>query len=119
MLDSLALLFVCQLAGELIVAATGLPLPGPVCGMALLFAGLLVRRRLPEELGRVSDGLLSNLSLLFVPAGVGVMLHGGLIARDWLPISVALVASTAITIAVSALVMVWLNRRATSGGRAS
>jgi len=110
MLSWLTVILACQLAGELIVKAIGLPVPGPVAGMVLLFCGLLIRRGIPEGLQRVGDALLSNLSLLFVPAGVGVMLHARLIGKDWLPISVALVASTALTIAVTALVMAWLNR---------
>ncbi len=112
MLEHLTLIFGCQLAGELIVAATGLPVPGPVCGMALLFAGLVIKGGLPAELARVADALLGNLSLLFVPAGVGVMLHASLIAKEWLPISVALVLSTGLTIAVTAALMAWLSRRA-------
>lgn len=84
-------------------------MPGPVIGMALLFLGLLLKRGIPEDLGRVGDALLSNLSLLFVPAGVGVMLHAGLLGADWLPISVAVVVSTLLTIAVTAAVMVWLK----------
>jgi holin-like protein len=111
MLFFLTLVLGCQLAGEALVAATGLPLPGPVAGMALLLAGLLVAG-LPDELARLADALLGYLALLFVPAGVGVMLHAPLIARDIVPISVALVASTAITIAVTGLVMQRLGRDA-------
>jgi holin-like protein len=110
MLFNLTVILSCQLVGEALVAALDLPVPGPVAGMALLFAGLLVTG-LPEGLGRVADTLLGNLSLLFVPAGVGVMLHAGLLARDWLPISVALVVSTLATIAVTGLAMRWLSRR--------
>ena len=112
MLEYLTLIFGCQLAGELIVAVTGLPVPGPVCGMALLFAGLVIKGGLPADLARVANALLGNLSLLFVPAGVGVMLHADLIAKEWLPISVALVLSTGLTIAVTAAFMAWLSRRA-------
>lgn len=111
MLFHLTLVLACQLAGEAFVAATGLPMPGPVVGMALLFAGLMARG-LPPALAQVGDALLSNLSLLFVPAGVGVMLHAGLVGREWLPISVALVASTLVAIAVTAAAMAWLGRRA-------
>ena len=110
MLFYLTVILGCPLVGEFFTAATGLPVPGPVCGMAILFAGLLVTGGLPEGLAKVADALLGNLSLLFVPAGVGVMLHAGLIGRDWLPISVALVASTLMTIAVTAAVMFWLGR---------
>lgn len=110
MLGYLTLIFACQLAGELTVAATGLPLPGPVAGMAILFAGLMIKGAIPDDLAKVGDALLSNLSLLFVPAGVGVMLHVSLLGADWLPISVALVVSTLLTIAVTAGVMVWMSR---------
>jgi len=106
MLFYITLILACQLAGETLVAATGLPLPGPVAGMAMLFAGLVVAG-LPEGLARVAEGLLGHLSLLFVPAGVGVMLHAPLIARDLVPISVALVVSTLAAVAVTGLVMHW------------
>jgi putative effector of murein hydrolase LrgA (UPF0299 family) len=109
MLFYLTVILGCQLAGEFLAAVTGLPVPGPVFGMAILFGGLLVTGGLPEGLAKVTDALLGNLSLLFVPAGVGVMLHAGLVGRDWLPISVALVASTLLTIAVSATVMSWMG----------
>lgn len=111
MLTYLTLIFCCQLLGELFVGALGLPVPGPVVGMALLFAGLLLRGAVPDDLGAVADALIGHLSLLFVPAGVGVMLHARLIGRDLVPISVALVASTLLTVAVTAAVMVALAPR--------
>ena len=105
MLAYLTLIFACQLAGELLSAALALPLPGPVVGMALLFAGLMLRGAIPDDLAVVGDGLVGNLSLMFVPAGVGVMLHADLIARDWMAIVIALCISTALAIAVTASVM--------------
>jgi holin-like protein len=105
MLNYLTLIFACQLAGEAFVAATGIPVPGPVMGMVLLFAGLLVRGSIPKDLDTVSGALLSNLSLLFVPAGTGIMVHLGLLAGDGIAVSVALVVSTVATIAVTGLVM--------------
>jgi putative effector of murein hydrolase LrgA (UPF0299 family) len=115
MLGYVTLIFGCQLAGEVVVAALGLPVPGPVAGMVILLGGLIVRGSIPPDLAAVGDFLLAHLSLLFVPAGVGVMLHVGLLGREWLPISVALVASTVATIAVSALVMRWLSRSDDAG----
>lgn len=110
MLGYITLIFACQLAGELLVAALGLPVPGPVAGMLILLTGLLAHGAVPENLAAVGDFILGNLSVLFVPAGVGVMLHAGLLGDDWLPVSVALVASTILTIAVTALAMQWLTR---------
>lgn len=110
MLNAFTLILCCQLAGELMVTALGLPIPGPVCGMALMFAGLIIRGGVPEKLGEASDALLSNLSLLFIPAGVGVMLHLQFMTDEALPITLALVLSTVITIAVTAAMMQWLGR---------
>lgn len=105
MLDFITMIFCCQLAGEVLVASFSLPVPGPVAGMVILLAGLLAKGSVPSELSAVCDTLLGNLSLLFIPAGVGVMLHAKLLAREWLPITIALVASTLITVAVTGLVM--------------
>ncbi|MEQ8665364.1 MAG: CidA/LrgA family protein [Rhodospirillales bacterium] len=106
----LTVILCCQLAGEAFVTFFAIPVPGPVVGMVLLFAGLVIHGRVPEKLATVGDTLLANLSLLFVPAGVGVMLHLGLLTDDWLPISVALIASTVLTIAVTGLMMARLGR---------
>ena len=110
MLGYLTVIFICQLLGEFITTAAGLPIPGPVCGMAILFVGLLIKGSIPPELAAVGGALLDNLSLLFIPAGVGIMHHATLLGREWLPLSVALVASTVITILVTGLMMSRLNR---------
>ena len=110
MLSFFIVLLVCQLSGEVLVVFTGIPLPGPVLGMLLLFIGLLLRGGIPEDLNKMSDGLLSHLSLLFVPAGVGVIAHAQLIGSELLPIAVSLFLSTFITIVVTAWVMQKLAR---------
>jgi holin-like protein len=101
MINALTLLFLCQLAGEVIVRVAGLAFPGPVLGMGMLFAGLLAFGRSGAALDATADTILKNLSLLFVPAAVGVMHQAGLIAANWLAISVALVASTVLTLVVT------------------
>ena len=111
MVEWITVLILCQLAGEALVALTHVPVPGPVCGMALLFGALVWNDRLPDDLGKTADALLSNLSLLFVPAGAGVMLHFKLLAGDWLPLGAALIVSTLLTIAVTALLMARLARK--------
>lgn len=110
MLNYLTLIFGCQLAGELITRAGSIPVPGPVLGMVILFTLLVLNGSVPEKLSSVTDGILSNLSLLFVPAGVGVMLHFRLLGDDWFAIAVALIVSTILTIAVTALMMAWLTK---------
>jgi holin-like protein len=105
MLAALTLLLLFQLAGEAIALYFALPVPGPVIGMGLLFAALALRGGASAELRGSAQQLLQHLSLLFVPAGVGVMLHVERIADEWLPIAVALVLSTFAAIAVTALVL--------------
>ena len=105
MLGAFTLLLVYQLIGEALVQLIGLPVPGPVVGMLLLFVTLVARGSAPAWLRDTCQELLSHLSLLFVPAGVGVLLHFKRLGAEWLPIAVALVASTVITIGVTALVM--------------
>jgi len=112
MLESLAVLLLCQLLGELLVVALDWPIPGPVIGMALLFTGLMIRGELPQPLADTANGLLGQLSLLFVPAGVGVMTHLTLLGHQWLPITASLVVSTLLTIAVTG----WLMQRLVGAG---
>lgn len=109
-LGFITLLLVYQLVGEIVARGLEWSLPGPVVGMALLFLTLAVRGTLPDALQTTAEGLLNHLSLLFVPAGVGVMLHLHLLRDEWQAISLALVVSTVATIAVTALVMVGLCR---------
>ncbi len=116
MIPSLTTLLACQLAGEALGRALRLPVPGPVLGMVLLFGLLLLRGRLrgraevPDEFGRTADALLGNLGLLFVPAGVGVVLYLPLLARDWAPLSLAVVAGTLATVAFTGRLAQWLLR---------
>lgn len=105
MIASLALILLCQLAGEILARLTHLPVPGPVIGMALLFVGLILRGGPTAALEETTGGILKHLSLLFVPAGVGIMRHLDLIAAQWLPILLAVLVSTALTIALTGWVM--------------
>lgn len=110
MLGALTQLVGCQFAGEVAARALSLPLPGPVLGLLLLL-GLLAARGGPgEELRATSGTLLRHLSLLFVPAGVGVMTQLGPLAANWLPIAASILVSTALGLAVTAWVMQRLAR---------
>lgn len=110
MIGAIATLLVCQLAGEAIVRATGLPIPGPVLGMLFLVAGLAVRGGIPAPLRNVANAMLQHLTLLYIPAGVGFMLHIARIKAEWETILAALFVSTVLTIIVSALVFKWVAR---------
>ncbi len=112
-----AILLVCQLLGEIVSRGLGLPVPGPVLGLVLLVLGLSVwgRRRsdaaiAASPVARVGDGLLGNLGLLFVPAGVGVVQYGGLLKAEAVPLAAGLLVSTALTLVVTVLVFVGVSR---------
>ena len=98
MIRALAILLLFQLAGETVARGTGLPLPGPVLGLAALFGLLFLRPSLRDRLEATATTLLGHLSLLFVPAGVGVIAHLDTFGRDGPALAAALVVSTALAI---------------------
>ena len=97
------MLLACQLAGEAATRAAGLGIPGPVIGLALLAGILLWRPSLHGTVGPVAGALLSNLSLLFVPAAVGVVQVLPLLAEQGGAIAAAVVVSTVASLIVTAL----------------
>lgn len=103
MLHAIALLLVCQLAGETIAHALALPLPGPVIGMVLLLGALLLRAPLPEATASTADGLLKHLSMLFVPAGVGVVQQLDLLGAEGGRLIAVIVLSVIFALAVTAV----------------
>ena len=105
------MLLLYQLAGELVSRIFGLPVPGPVIGMVLLFLTLLAKGRISPEMHVNSSILLRHLGLLFVPAAAGVMLHLDRVGKEWLPIAVALTISTFAGMAVTAGVIVVMTRK--------
>ena len=110
MLGALTVLLVFQLVGEAISHAFDLPVPGPVIGFALLLVALVIRGGATEELKTAATGILQHFALLFVPACVGVMVHLARLRDEWLPIVAAILVSTVLTIACTALAMTWLMR---------
>lgn len=113
MLTGLIVLLLCQLAGELVVRTLDLPVPGPIVGMVLMLAVLLVRRpRSGSGLLRGPEQLLRYLPLLYVPAGVGIVAHLSRLGKDAVPIAGGLVVSwlagLLVTAGVMALVL-WLS----------
>lgn len=107
MIASLSLILLCQLAGEVIVHGFGLPMPGPVLGLLFLLLLLLARDRFAalargplqqNGVENASRGLLSHLSLMFVPAGVGVVQKLDLVAAHGIAIAVVLALSVVVTL---------------------
>ncbi|AUH35358.1 CidA/LrgA family protein [Paracoccus tegillarcae] len=110
MIWTLAVILSFQLVGEVASRGLGLPLPGPVIGLLLLVAACMVRPALAERIRPTSQGLLQHLSLFFVPAGVGVVAHMGLIRDQGLALALAIAGSTVLAIAAGALAFVAVAR---------
>jgi holin-like protein len=127
MIRALALLLVCQLAGEIFTRALGVPIPGPVIGLALLAIGAIVHARVTgaeassienTDLGATASALIGSLGLLFVPAGVGIVQQLPLIGPYALAIFVALLVSTVLTLIVTVYVFIFVKRAIGRGAAA-
>ncbi|OGR31261.1 MAG: murein hydrolase regulator LrgA [Desulfuromonadales bacterium GWC2_61_20] len=94
LIRGLAVLLLFQFIGEGLSTSLDLPIPGSVVGMGFLLLALGLGIVRVEWLKAAAELLLSHMALFFVPAGVGVMVHFDLIAREWLPIVLATVVST-------------------------
>ncbi len=111
MLFGLVILLACWLAGQTLVTLTGIPLPGNVAGMLILLVVSLARRSVEKRTAEASTHLLSHMGLLFVPAGVGLIEHGDLLASQGVAMFIVLGLSVIITLAVTALTLSWLLGR--------
>jgi holin-like protein len=124
MIASLSLILLCQLAGEVFVRGLKLPMPGPVVGLLLLLVLLLARDRFKvlargplqqHGVENASRGLLAHLSLLFVPAGVGVVQKLDLIAEHGIAIIVVLAISVVVTLLVAVATFLLAGRLVARG----
>lgn len=105
MLQAFAVLLMFQCLGEGLVFLLKLPIPGPVAGMLVLLAALVAWPRLHQVVESGANELLRHLSLLFLPAGVGIIAAAASGSGHWLAIAAAVVTSTLATLAVTGLVM--------------
>lgn len=108
MIYAIAALFVCQLLGECIVQSIGLPLPGPLVGMVLLFSGLILYGRVPEKLNSTVSKMLRHMMLFFIPLVAGVMMHAERMAAEWFPFMAACIVGAAVTLIVTSLTFAWM-----------
>jgi putative effector of murein hydrolase LrgA (UPF0299 family) len=117
MIISLTIILLCQLLGEVIARGFGWLVPGPVLGMLILLVFLSLRdnikKRVPEfggALDSTGKGLLAHLSLLFIPASVGVVQRLDVLADYGVGLAVAVIASTFITLVVTVVTFVFVSR---------
>lgn len=102
MLNAITLILLFQVIGEIISRLTGLPVPGPVIGMVLMLMTFFVKDNLIGIIRPTGGVLLTNLSLLFVPAGVGIMRQGERFMTEGVQIISIIIISTIISMLVTA-----------------
>lgn len=112
MLFCFSVLFAYQILGELVSRFLPIFVPGPVLGMVLLFFSLLMFPWLMKKLESAAMDLLQHLSLLFVPAGVGIMVSIVTLSSAWLAILTSMVMSTILTMVVVAFSFQFLQTKA-------
>jgi holin-like protein len=122
MIASFSLMLLCQLGGEVFVRGLHLPIPGPVIGLVLLLILLFARDRFVllargplqgEGVEEASRGMLANLSLLFVPAGVGVVQKLDLLAQHGVAIIIILAVSVVVTLLATVATFLAVSRLVT------
>lgn len=111
MLPGLLLLLLFQLVGEAIKIATGTVIPGPVIGLLLMLAFLMVRQGVPAWLERSCNQLLAQIGLLFMPPAVGLVFIAADLGDQWSAILAAVLGGTLLTICACAVLLQWLIRR--------
>ncbi len=98
MLDGLLILLAFQFAGELLVQTLNLPLPGPVLGMVLLLVALTTRAAVLQRIAPAANLLIGNLTLLFFPIGIGIVLEWDRYAEHGLALLVSIVFGTVLAL---------------------
>lgn len=104
MLRSLLYIFGFLLAGELLSWFFALPVSGNILGMILIFVALKLELIRLGHVKPASDKLIEYLVVFFIPYGVGLMVYTDLIAAYWLPLSLAILFSSILTLYLTALI---------------
>lgn len=107
----IAIIFLFLAIGEIVVWATGIPIPSSIIGMLCLTTALQLKAVKLRWVNAVAEFLTSNLGFFFIPAGVSLMHYFDILRSQWIPIVVASTASTLIVLWVTGLVHQYLRKR--------
>ena len=112
MLNSIFIILLFQLMGEFIQKFFEFSIPGPVIGLVFLLSVLLIIKKINKKheafdtnLVISAENLLSYLPLLFIPVGVGVVMHLSLLEENLVSVLLVIVFGTLLTLALTGYVM--------------
>lgn len=112
MLNSIFIILLFQLMGEFIQKFFEFSIPGPVIGLIFLLSVLLIIKKINKKheafdtnLVISAENLLSYIPLLFIPVGVGVVMHLSLLEENLVSVLLVIVFGTLLTLALTGYVM--------------
>ena len=112
MIKSLFIIFFFQLLGEAIQKIFEINIPGPVIGLILLLLSFIFfskkltqSKKIIKEISVISNQIINYLSLLFVPIGVGVVMHIDYLGDNLFKIFSIIIIGTLVTLVFTAFVM--------------
>ena len=117
LLQGFALLLFLQWISAEIIAFLGIPFPPPLLGMLILTALLCTGVIKENYIEDICTALIDKMALLFLPAGVSMILYLDVIKAELLPISLTVILSSVIILCSTALVLEMLLRRKEKGGQ--
>ncbi|MBQ3112992.1 MAG: CidA/LrgA family protein [Phascolarctobacterium sp.] len=117
LLQGFALLLFLQWISTEIIAFLGIPFPPPLLGMLILTALLCTGVIKENYIEDICTALIDKMALLFLPAGVSMILYLDVIKAELLPISLTVILSSVIILCSTALVLEILLRKKEKGGQ--
>ena len=109
-LQQLMIILGAYILGDIIQVAFNLPIPGTVLGLILLFVGLYIGIIKVEMIEDICEVLISHMSFLFIPAGVGLLTSFELLKGNIFAFSIIIIVSTIIVWVVTAYVVKFLRK---------
>ena len=111
MLNSIFIILLFQLIGEFIQKFFELSIPGPVIGLIFLLSVMLIIKKINKQdtcfetkLVNYAENLLTYLPLLFIPVGVGVVMHLCLLEENLVSVILIIIIGTLLTLALTGFV---------------
>lgn len=110
MLKQFSIILIIYFLGELLQNTLGLPVPGNILGMLILFFGLASGVIKLEMIDRISNFLLDNLSFFFLPAGVSLITCFSVLEGKWTAVLGVSIISTIIILGVTGLTVEFVKK---------
>lgn len=105
------LLVLASAGGTWLMAALHLPVPGPMFSMLVIFLLLRAGVLRLDWVEAGANWLTKNLLLFFVPAAVGIVQYGQVMAADGARIVLVIAVSTVVVMICTGLVAERISRR--------